>query len=128
MDAKNELHPTLSQASQLNPAEEYLTLAQASQLIPGHPHVSAPWRWHRKGVKVHGREQRIRLRCVRAGSRLLTTKTWLNQFMAELAAADLVHFEQPPSTPSASAPTKGKRSPEQRNRAAAAARAKAAGK
>jgi hypothetical protein len=72
--------------------EDYITLGEAAKLAPGRPSVNACWRWARKGVKARS-GQRIRLRHIRAGGRVLTTAAWVEQFTRELADADAEHFD-----------------------------------
>lgn len=72
--------------------EEHLTLAQAAKLAPGRPSANCVWRWCREGVKAAS-GQRVRLKHVRFGSRIYTTRQWLNDFGLALAEADAAHFD-----------------------------------
>lgn len=102
--------------------EAFLTLAEAAKLVPGHPSMNTIWRWCREGVKVRGTLERIRLRHVRAGGRVLTTKAWLDEMLHAVAQADLRHFDHKyPCAPKPSAPQG--RTPEARAAAVAAAKA-----
>ncbi len=69
----------------------YLTLSQAARFTPGEVSPNAIWRWCRQGVRSRGGD-RIRLRHVRQGGRLFTTRRWLEEFGERLAAADAQHF------------------------------------
>jgi hypothetical protein len=102
--------------------EQYLTLNEAAIATPGRPHVSAVWRWARKGVKVRHSPERVRLQCVRAGARLLTKQVWLDEFMGKLAQADLMYFEAAAAVPVDPPPPHGTRTEAQRTAAAEAAR------
>lgn len=80
-------------------AEEHITLSQAAKLAPGRPSSNCVWRWCREGVKAAS-GTRVRLKHVRFGSRIYTTRQWLNDFGLALAEADAAHFdrdEQPPA-------------------------------
>lgn len=57
-------------------AEEHITLTQAAKLAPGRPSPNCVWRWCREGVKAAS-GQRVRLKHVRFGSRIYTTRQWL---------------------------------------------------
>lgn len=74
-------------------AEEHITLSQAAKLAPGRPSPNCVWRWCREGVKAAS-GQRVRLKHVRFGSRIYTTRQWLNAFGLALAEADAAHFER----------------------------------
>lgn len=81
-------------------AEEHITLSQAARLVPGRPSSNCLWRWCREGVKAAS-GARVRLKHVRFGSRIYTTRQWLNDFGQALAEADAAYFdrrvqEQPP--------------------------------
>ncbi|MCA9295364.1 MAG: hypothetical protein KC983_02585, partial [Phycisphaerales bacterium] len=84
-------------ASGVNPealaAEEHLTLSQAAKLVPGRPSSNCLWRWCRNGVKAAS-GKRVRLKHVRFGSRIYTTRQWLNDFGLALATADTAHFDR----------------------------------
>jgi len=104
---------------------DYLTLSAAAKIAPGRPHPATIWRWCRRGTKVRGTNRRIHLRHVRAGGKVFTKREWLEAFMAELATADLQKFKQDTQAP---APVLNfpstERTPEQRQAAAEAARAR----
>ncbi len=74
--------------------EEYITLSQAAKLAPGRPSSNCIWRWCREGVKAAS-GQRVRLKHMRYGSRIYTTREWLHDFGLALAEADAVHFDRP---------------------------------
>ncbi|MCL4198831.1 MAG: DUF1580 domain-containing protein [Phycisphaerales bacterium] len=74
--------------------EEYITLSQAARLAPGRPSSNCVWRWCREGVKSAS-GQRVRLKHMRFGSRIYTTRQWLHDFGLALAEADAVHFDRP---------------------------------
>lgn len=58
---------------------EYLNLTQAAKLVPGKPHPSTLHRWRDRGIG--GRDgQRVRLKTVRFGYNVYTTRDWLQQF------------------------------------------------
>ena len=72
--------------------DPWITVAEAAARCPGHPHPSAVWRWHRRGIR--GRDgSRVRLKAIRRGGRIYTCPSWLDAFFSELIAADLRHFE-----------------------------------
>ncbi len=71
---------------------EHLTLAQAAKIAPGRPSPNCVWRWCREGVKSASGD-RIRLKHTRFGSRIFTTRQWLNEFGQALAEADAAHFD-----------------------------------
>jgi len=73
--------------------DEHLTLAQAAKLAPGRPSANCVWRWCREGVKAAS-GQRVRLKHVRFGSRIYTTRRWLHDFGLALAEADAAHFDR----------------------------------
>jgi hypothetical protein len=93
-------------------AEEHITLSQAAKLAPGRPSPNCVWRWCREGVKAAS-GTRVRLKHVRFGSRIYTTRQWLNDFGLALAEADAAHFdrdEQSPATEPAPSRRPSKRS------------------
>lgn len=91
-------------------AEEHITLSQAAKLAPGRPSPNCVWRWCREGVKAAS-GQRVRLKHVRFGSRIYTTRQWLSAFGLALAEADAAHFERgEQATAVAAAPTSPRRS------------------
>jgi hypothetical protein len=74
-------------------AEEHITLSQAAKLAPGRPSSNCVWRWCREGVKAAS-GTRVRLKHVRFGSRIYTTRQWLSDFGLALAEADAAHFDR----------------------------------
>ncbi|HMN39601.1 MAG TPA: DUF1580 domain-containing protein [Phycisphaerales bacterium] len=74
-------------------AEEHITLSQAAKLAPGRPSPNCVWRWCREGVRAAS-GKRVRLKHVRFGSRIYTTRQWLAAFGLALAEADAAHFER----------------------------------
>ena len=72
-------------------AESKITLGEAAKLAPGRPHVSAVWRWARKGVQAAG-GGRVFLEHSRFGRRVFTTREALDRFGHALADADAEHF------------------------------------
>lgn len=50
------------------------------------------WRWCRRGVLARSGE-RIRLKHVRAGGKILTSAAWVEAFIEELASADVQYFK-----------------------------------
>lgn len=89
-------------------AEEHITLSQAAKLAPGRPSPNCVWRWCREGVKAAS-GQRVRLKHVRFGSRIYTTRRWLNAFGLALAEADAVHFERGHQATEVTVPTTTRR-------------------
>lgn len=73
---------------------DYITRDEAARLCPGRPHPASIWRWTRWGVRTRD-GQRIYLRHLRVGSRLLLKVEWLDEFMAAVAAADGRAFAAP---------------------------------
>lgn len=80
--------------------DSYLTLAQVAASSPGRPHVSAVWRWCRKGVLARNGE-RVKLRHIRIGARVFVPTGALEEFAEKLAEADATYFDQP-ATPALS--------------------------
>lgn len=72
---------------------DYLDLTQAAQITPGRPSSNCLWRWARRGVLARNGE-RVHLRHVRLGGRILTTRRWLDEFGHALATADARFFDQ----------------------------------
>lgn len=70
---------------------DHLSLAAASRLVPGRPHTSTLWRWCRRGVLARSGE-RIRLKHIRLGARVFTTREALDEFGRALADADAAYF------------------------------------
>ena len=85
-------------------SHNYLNLNQAAAVCPNSPrpgeksnnlHSSTIWRWCRKGVKATSGDM-VKLRHVRIGGKIHTTKQWLDDFFESLAAADMDHFDREP--------------------------------
>lgn len=89
-------------------AEEHITLSQAAKLAPGRPSPNCVWRWCREGVKAAS-GQRVRLKHVRFGSRIYTTRQWLSAFGLALAEADAAYFERGEQAPEVTARTSRRR-------------------
>ena len=98
-------------------AEEHITLSQAAKLAPGRPSSNCVWRWCREGVKAAS-GTRVRLKHVRFGARIFTTRQWLNDFGLALAEADAAHFQRYENAPAAPQQTKPKSSSKRAHRAA----------
>lgn len=94
-------------------AEEHITLSQAAKLAPGRPSSNCVWRWCREGVKAAS-GTRVRLKHVRFGSRIYTTRQWLNDFGLALAEADAAHFDRDEQSP---APEPSRRASKRSHRA-----------
>ena len=63
--------------------ERKLTLTQAAAICPTRPHMSAVWRWARKGIKTAA-GRRVRLEHIRIGHRICTTQAALDEFVRSL--------------------------------------------
>lgn len=96
--------------------EEHITLAQAAKLAPGRPSSNCVWRWCREGVKAAS-GQRVRLKHVRFGSRIYTTRQWMNDFGLALAVADAAHFDRDEQAPACPEPAPSRRSSKRSRRA-----------
>jgi hypothetical protein len=92
-DSKGTASGARDSRDALQAAEEHITLSQAAKLVPGRPSANCVWRWCREGVKSAS-GQRVRLKHVRFGSRIFTTRQWLAAFGFALAEADAAHFER----------------------------------
>ena len=79
-------------------AEEHITLSQAARLAPGRPSSNCVWRWCREGVKAAS-GTRVRLKHVRFGARIYTTRQWLSDFGLALAEADTAYFDRGEQAP-----------------------------
>ena len=75
---------------------DYITFEQAAKAAPGRPTASTIWRWARRGVHIKG-GTKIRLRHIRAGARLYTTREWLDAFFHATAEADAEAFPAEPA-------------------------------
>ncbi len=105
---KQEPSESANQADTIGPSlDDHLTLSQAAKLAPGRPSANCVWRWCRGGVKAAS-GSRVRLKHVRFGSRIYTTRQWLNDFGLALAKADAAHFDREHKTRS-SEPTHTRR-------------------
>jgi len=71
---------------------DYLTLVQMAQAAPSQLSPHCLWRWCRQGVKSRAGE-RIRLKHVRIGGKILTKIEWVEEFGLRLAEADAEHFD-----------------------------------
>lgn len=101
---------------------DLLSLSDAAHRCPGHVSQSAVWRWARKGLKARS-GNRVRLRHLRVGGRLYTTQANLDGFFADLASADIAHFERGDNGPVEPAGPRP-RSPNRREREIGAADAR----
>jgi hypothetical protein len=69
--------------------DSYINLVEAAALLPpgragARVHPATLTRWILSGVRAVG-GNRVKLRAVRCGSRWLTTREWLEHFLAECA-------------------------------------------
>jgi hypothetical protein len=83
---------TAREESMQSNAETYITLTQAGNIAPGRPSTNCLWRWCRRGVKSRNGEK-VRLRHIRIGGKIFTTRRWLDVFGQQLAEADARYFE-----------------------------------
>jgi hypothetical protein len=84
--AMNETKRILSEATRR------LTLAEAARVIGVDIGPAAVWRMARKGtLALDG--TRVRLRHERIGRKIFTRPEWIEDYMAELNRADLLHFD-----------------------------------
>jgi hypothetical protein len=77
--------------------EKKIVFTEAAAHCPQRPHVSALWRWCRKGLKTAG-GGRVRLEHVRIGGRIYTSRQAMERFFAAVAAADLEYFRDDDAT------------------------------
>jgi len=121
---QDSIRKATSEGDEAPAAEEHITLSQAAKLAPGRPSPNCVWRWCREGVKAAS-GQRVRLKHVRFGSRIYTTRQWLSAFGLALAEADAAHFERgeqatevsaPPTSPRRSGRSRGTARDEARRR------------
>jgi len=61
--------------------------------------------------------QRVRLKHVRFGSRIYTTRQWMNDFGLALAEADAAHFDRDEQAPAPPEPAPSRRSSKRSRRA-----------
>lgn len=73
--------------------DPYIALDDAPRHIPGRPHRSTPWRWASRGVMRHG--QAVRLMTIIVGGRRMTTRAWIDDFLAALNAGEPAHQPSP---------------------------------
>ncbi len=71
--------------------EEYRTLAQVARDIPVKTSPQSLWRWCREGLQVKSGD-RIHLKHIRCGRRILVADKDVNDFFDELKAADAAYF------------------------------------
>lgn len=87
--------PVASDAAVPDPAD-YLPLTHAARLLPatrGRVRASTLWRWSRRGLRAAD-DTVVRLRTHVLGGVTVTTRRWLAEFAAALAAArDHAHAE-----------------------------------
>lgn len=74
---------------------EHITLGEAARLAPSKPSTNSVWRWCRQGVRSASGTV-VRLKHVRSGRQLFTSKKWLNRFLRDLAEADSDRWKNPP--------------------------------
>jgi hypothetical protein len=108
----------------VNSRDHYITIAEAAKLVATpHLHVSYASLWRAARLGTLARDgTRIHLRCHRIGGRLLTRHSWLEDYAAKVAEADLIHFNRGPSKGAVVAPPKstGRVAQTRFNRAASA--------
>src|SRR5690242_16095034 len=71
---------------------DLITITEAAQRSPGRPSTNCIWRWCRKGV-LSRNGQRVRLQHLRIGGKIFTRQQWLDEFGAQVAAADAEYFD-----------------------------------
>jgi hypothetical protein len=70
----------------VTPDQDYIDAPTASKLIPDHPNASTVWRWMRVGVTLHEGD-RVFLRHVTIGNKLLTKAAWVSHFLSQMRDA-----------------------------------------
>jgi hypothetical protein len=75
--------------------DQLLTLAEAARLLPVPVHPSALWRWATRGVEVDG--ERVRLRVLRFGRKLMCYRRDVFAFGEALGEAHAARFTDPPA-------------------------------
>ena len=95
---------TATPADGAGAGDDLLSFAEAARTLPGKPSPSTIWRWSRRGVVARD-GQRVRLRCVRLGGRMFTTRAAILAFGEALAEADARHFDADDSDAPAPAET-----------------------
>lgn len=83
----------MNQPNTTSSPDPLIALPDAPALLPNRPHVSAIWRWCRRGV-LSRMGERIRLQHVRLGGKLYTSRAWIDAFAAALADADTAYFDR----------------------------------
>lgn len=81
-NAGSDVHPD---------AAKWITLSQAAKEAPGRPSSNAVWRWCRRGV-ISRNGERVYLRHIRVGGKVLTRSEWVAEFGEKLAEADRRYF------------------------------------
>lgn len=71
---------------------DYLSITRVAKLAPGRPSTNCIWRWCRKGVLSRSGE-RVRLKHIRIGGMIYSTRQWLDEFGRCLAEADEKYFD-----------------------------------
>ncbi len=77
----------------MHATDELITLTEATKHSPGRPSTNCVWRWCRKGVRARS-GLRVRLRHVRVGGKIFTSRAWLEEFGHHVAEADAAYFDQ----------------------------------
>lgn len=95
----NEIQPETILATEER-SEPYLTTWEATKLLPRRVTASTILRWGRDGVRCRN-GQYVFLRHIRIGGRVMTTKTWIQQFLNEQAEANALPRPQRPAPPAA---------------------------
>lgn len=78
----------MTQESQpTNESVRYLSAKEVAPLIPGNPSEATIRAWMRDGytLRIGGQEHIVRLQHYPIGSRLLTTTTWVTDFLVMIA-------------------------------------------
>lgn len=82
-------------------ADQLLTLAEIAQLVPGRGrkrvHASTVARWIARGIRTSPDGRRVRLKGFRLGSRWLSTRRFLRQFLDEMMPS-FADAAEPPAT------------------------------
>ena len=63
----------------------YVPTSKASRLFPGKPHPLTILRWRLTGL-IGPDGNRVKLRYIRSGKRIFTTREWADEFLAALNA------------------------------------------
>jgi hypothetical protein len=91
-NVENSSPRTLGSPSSDSGQPNYITLTQIANIAPGRPKTNCIWRWCRRGVLSRSGE-RVRLRHVRIGGMIFSTRQWLDEFGRRLAEADSKYFD-----------------------------------